>query len=100
MIDQEDLHRVVRTALEEDLRYGPDATVQVSRFPGRPAGPPSPAPPHTHEGRDGRRLAPCARREARDPVRLPPYALLAEEFLWPVAASLLHRQADNAAPHS
>ncbi|MFC4856212.1 carboxylating nicotinate-nucleotide diphosphorylase [Actinophytocola glycyrrhizae] len=30
MIDMDDLHRVVRTALEEDLRYGPDATTEAT----------------------------------------------------------------------
>jgi nicotinate-nucleotide pyrophosphorylase (carboxylating) len=30
VIDQEDLRRVVRTALEEDLRYGPDATTAAT----------------------------------------------------------------------
>jgi nicotinate-nucleotide pyrophosphorylase (carboxylating) len=30
MIDLDDLHRVVRTALEEDLRYGPDATTEAT----------------------------------------------------------------------
>lgn len=30
MIDREDLARVIRTALEEDLRYGPDATTEAT----------------------------------------------------------------------
>lgn len=30
MIDQDDLRRVVTTALEEDLRYGPDATTEAT----------------------------------------------------------------------
>ncbi|CRK58846.1 Quinolinate phosphoribosyltransferase [decarboxylating] [Alloactinosynnema sp. L-07] len=30
MIDQEDLRRVIRTALAEDLRYGPDATTEAT----------------------------------------------------------------------
>src|SRR5262245_14963372 len=30
MIDQDDLLRVVKTALEEDLRYGPDATTAAT----------------------------------------------------------------------